>query len=185
MNLRWLHRFFKRKPLIKESVGDIYYRNMMPQDSISDLTNLINKAYKIYADMGLNYVATNQSVETTLKRIRKATCIIALDKNRIIGTISYKPAKRTKGSDWYNKAFVAKFNQLAVDPIYQEKGIGGKLVEIVERIAIKQGVSELALDTSEEAENLINYYKRKKYRFIEYLQWDFTNYRSVILSKKL
>ena len=185
MNLGWLHRCFRRKPLINESVGDIQYRNLIPQDSIDELTQLVNKAYKIYADMGLKYVATNQSVETTLKRIRKAICIVAIDNNKIVGTISYKPAQLTRGSDWYNKAFVAKFNQLAVDPICQEKGIGGKLVEIVERIAIKQGVSELALDTSEEAKDLISYYEKRNYRFIEYLQWDFTNYRSVILSKKL
>ena len=71
MNLRWLHRSFERKPSINESVGDIHYRNLIPQDSIEDLTQLINKAYKIYADMGLQYVATNQNVDITLKKIKK------------------------------------------------------------------------------------------------------------------
>ena len=32
---------------------------------------------------------------------------------------------------------------------------------------------------------LIDYYQKRSYRFIEYVDWDVTNYRSVILSKSL
>jgi len=185
MQFKCLRRIFIRRAVINERVDGIIYRNLAEDDSLEELTLLINRAYQIYADMGLNYVANDQEVEKTRKRISRAICLVALDGQKLIGTITYKNPKRTKGSDWYNRASVSKFNQLAVDPEYQKKGIGRQLLDIVERIAKQQGAIELALDTSEDAEELINYYKRKKYRFIEYLQWDFTNYRSVVLSKKL
>ncbi|MBW1796697.1 MAG: GNAT family N-acetyltransferase, partial [Deltaproteobacteria bacterium] len=47
------------------------------------------------------------------------------------------------------------------------------------------GASELALDTAEQATHLINWYERLGYRFIEYVDWDVTNYRSVIMSKRV
>ena len=59
MHFEWFRRAFRKKPIINENIGGILYRNISPQDSIEQLTQLINKAYKIYTDMGLNYVATN------------------------------------------------------------------------------------------------------------------------------
>jgi hypothetical protein len=47
------------------------------------------------------------------------------------------------------------------------------------------GFSEIALDTSERAHHLIQMYEKRGYRFVEYFQWEVTNYRSVVLSKKL
>jgi len=57
------------------------------------------------------------------------------------------------------------------------------LLKEVEVEASKNGVEELALDTAEPAIHLIEFYKKRGYRFIEYTQWDEVNYRSVIMSK--
>jgi len=46
-------------------------------------------------------------------------------------------------------------------------------------------LEELALDTAEGASHLIKYYSDKGYRFIEYINWEITNYRNVVLSEKL
>ena len=43
----------------------------------------------------------------------------------------------------------------------------------------------VTLDTAEGAEHLIRTYEKRGYRFIEYVQWEVTNYRSVVMSKKL
>jgi len=59
------------------------------------------------------------------------------------------------------------------------------LLSEVENRVRKAGAKELALDTSERAENLIEYYERKGFRFVEFVQWDRVNYRSVIMSKLL
>jgi ribosomal protein S18 acetylase RimI-like enzyme len=68
---------------------------------------------------------------------------------------------------------------------YQGLGLGKKLMDFVEDYATRVGAREMALDTSEHAHHLISIYKNRGYRFVEYAQWDETNYRSVILSKPL
>ena len=103
----------------------------------------------------------------------------------IVGTVTLKSIENTKGSPWYDRADVAAFGQFAVRPDLQRKGIGARLMDKVEGRARELGVAELALDTSERASGLITMYQSRGYRFIEYAQWEITNYRSVILSKRL
>ncbi|KXK57320.1 MAG: hypothetical protein UZ07_CHB004000728 [Chlorobi bacterium OLB7] len=59
------------------------------------------------------------------------------------------------------------------------------MIELAEAEARALGATELALDTAQPAEHLCQWYQRLGFRFIEYAQWDVTNYRSVILSKRL
>ncbi|WP_312116724.1 hypothetical protein [Brevibacillus reuszeri] len=42
-----------------------------------------------------------------------------------------------------------------------------------------------SLDTAEGAHHLIRYYSARGYRHVDYVQWNETNYRSVLMSKKL
>jgi len=59
-------------------------------------------------------------------------------------------------------------------------------MDIVEADAFKmKNVRELALDTAETAHHLIEFYKKRNYRYIETIQWNVTNYKSVVLSKSL
>ena len=58
-------------------------------------------------------------------------------------------------------------------------------MNIVEQRAKSEGAVELSLDTAEGAKHLIKYYKQRGFRFIDYVKWEVTNYRSVILSKRL
>lgn len=155
------------------------------KDDIIQLTKLLNSSYRQLANMGFNYLATHQDHHITLQRIEKAICLIALIENRIIGTISYYSPENSYGCHWYEKENVAKIGQFGVLPSYQSQGIGNRLLNLVETIALEDNVEELALDTAEGASHLVQYYGNKGYRFIEYTNWDHTNYRSVILSKSL
>lgn len=166
-------------------VSDIIIRPLLPDDDIEDLTRLLNRSYKALADMGLHFVASHQNSERTRKRVSEGKCFIALKDEKIIGTICYYPPHNTKGTPWYDMPDVAHFGQFAVQPELQKSGIGNLLLNEVEHTALKAGVTELALDTAETAFHLINYYKKRGYRFIEFTQWDEVNYRSVIMSKVL
>ena len=84
-----------------------------------------------------------------------------------------------------DKILTAYIPLLEVLPEYQNKGIGSLMMDIIETRAKKEGAIEIALDTAEGAAHLIRYYKKRGYRFIEYVNWEVTNYRSVIMSKKL
>jgi ribosomal protein S18 acetylase RimI-like enzyme len=68
---------------------------------------------------------------------------------------------------------------------YHEKIVGTKLMYETESSARKEGALHMVLDTAEPARDLIKWYNRLGYEFVEYANWDITNYRSVILSKLL
>ena len=154
-------------------------------DSIDELTGLLHRAYKALADMGLKYLATYQDTATTRRRISNGTCFVVLHDGRIIGTITFKMPHDGHGSAWLDRADVGHVSQMAVEPAFQGRGIGGRLIHHAEDYARRQGLTELALDTSEKAAHLISWYERLGYRFIDYVQWDVTNYRSVVMSKTL
>lgn len=154
-------------------------------DSISELTELLHRAYRKLGEMGLNYRAVSQNDETTLERIDKATCLVAVVNGRIVGTITFYDTSQTQGAPWYDRPEVGHFGQFAVDPELQQNGLGSQLLKRVEKLAVTNGLKELALDTSEQAPHLIEYYEKRGYRFKEYVQWAPLNYRSVIMSKRL
>lgn len=165
----------------------IEFRLISSDDSIEELTQLLHKSYKVLADMGLKYLATAQDNSVTLKRAMSAyKCYIGIYKNKLAATISLYSPKPSDKSSWYNKDFVASLGQFAVAPELQKYGVGSKLMDIVEEEARRiNNVRELALDTAETAYHLIEFYKKRSYRYIETVKWDVTNYKSVVLSKSL
>jgi GNAT superfamily N-acetyltransferase len=160
-------------------------------ESIEELTNLLHASYKRLADMGLKFVATYQTTEYTKSFIKNGECFIIKDEtngNKIISTVMYYHSvfhEEEIDPEWYKNDFVAYFGKFAVHPDYQCKGIGSMMMDYLEEYAKSKGKTELALDTSEKALHLIEYYKKRGYRFIQHHNWEVTNYRSVIMSKKL
>ena len=166
--------------------AEIVIRLISPADSIPEITMLLHKSYRKLADLGFRYLATHQKDDETLRRLNKGISYIALSNERIISTITlYMNDADGKDDIWYKKQGVAHFGQFGVKPEYQNKGLGSLMMDIIESHAKKAGAVEIALDTAEGAAHLIKYYKKRGYRFIEYVNWDVTNYRSVIMSKKL
>ena len=102
-----------------------------------------------------------------------------------MGIVTLAEIASTRGSPFYDREDVASFGQFAVRPSHQGRGIGAKLMSLVEERAREKGVRELALDTSERAADLIAMYRARGFRFIEHIQWGDTNYRSMVFSKTL
>ena len=74
---------------------------------------------------------------------------------------------------------------MGVEPEFQKQGIGKKLIEYIEQYAKENNFVQVALDTSEEAAHLIDWYEKLGYKFHSHIDWDITNYRSVVLIKNL
>lgn len=146
---------------------------------------MLHEAYAPLAQQGMRFVASHQNSDTTRLRMGRGETIVALDGLAIIGIITLKDAANTRGSPFYDRPDVAGFGQFAVRPSDQNRGIGSTLLALVEERALQKGVVELGLDTSEHAFHLIQLYQSKGYRFVEYVQWSATNYRSVLLAKRL
>lgn len=164
---------------------EIEIRFFREGDSVSELTRLLNRAYRPLAEMGMRYVASWQDDEITRRRMSHGECYLAFLETRLVGTILFADAARTDGCPWYDGPDVASLQQFAIEPELQRQGIGTQLIEQVERRAIETGAAEIALDTSEHAQHLIDWYARLGYRFVGYADWPATNYRSVVMSKAL
>jgi amino-acid N-acetyltransferase len=88
-----------------------------------------------------------------IEDISTSTKLFSITKdNEIAGTI---------GIEFYNQ--VALLRSLAVAETYRSKGIGGKLVEYIEKIAKQNAVKELILLTTTASD----YFSKKAYRTIE------------------
>lgn len=168
-----------------EDDRDVIIRELAPSDSLEELTELLHRSYKQLADMGLKYLATYQDVETTRRRIAQGVAFVAVLDDRLVGTIVFTQPEHTHLPKGRPIAAAGKLNQLGVEPSLQGRGIGKRLFVHAEEYAKTRGVTALVLDTAENADHLIKWYERMGYVFEEYVQWDVTNYRSVVLVKYL
>jgi GNAT superfamily N-acetyltransferase len=163
-------------------------RKLSKEDDVRELTRLIRDSYSSLLEKGFRYWGTFQSVEDTAKRFSEGEGYLAIIDKKIVGTITLKH-KHTgwEESPWYDRKDVCFFTQFAIDPQFQKSGLGSQMMNFVERRALQKGFREIALDTCEMATGLIDYYKKRGYRFIEHVQWDLNvvNYRSVVLSKAI
>ena len=150
---------------------------------IAPLTALLHRASARLAAMDLRFMATHQPPEVTARRVAEGECLLAYDGDRLVGSILYRPAARTGGSPWLDRAEVASLAQLAVEPGLQSRGLGARLMRWAEARAAAEGAAEIALDTAEPATHLVAWYARSGYRAVETAQWSHTNYRSVIMSR--
>lgn len=152
---------------------------------IEPLTEILHRSYAPLAAQGMNYTASYQSPQSTLERLADGESYLLFAGDTLCGTVSLKPTQNKSTCDWYNQPGVFFFGQFGVDPGYQGRGIGSRVMDHLEMRAAELGARELALDTSERAKDLISMYKKRGYRFIQHQQWEGKTYRSVILSKPL
>lgn len=130
-------------------------------------------------------MASHQSADISQRRMAKGDTIVAVEDGNIVGIVTLARTSATEGSPFYARTDVASFGQFAVEPSFQNGGVGSTLLALVEALAVGRGVGELALDTSEQAEGLIRFYTSRGYRTVEFARWPDVNYRSVILAKTL
>lgn len=177
------HRAVFRTVPVSNGV-DVVLRPIRRSDSLEELTVLLHRAYKPLADMGFRFFATHQTVADTVQRLENAHCWVGVQGTALVATIALYGKKRSgEQCAWYTKDGVWCFGQFAVAPELQGVGVGGQLLDIVESFARDNHAREIALDTAEGAAHLIRLYGQRGYRFVQHVQWDSTNYRSVVLSK--
>ncbi len=178
---------------LAEPEQSVRVRELRATDSYEEITSLLHRAYARQVAMGLQPLAGRQDVETTKKRCSSGRCFVAVVdeaagpkvRERIVGIILFHEVEDAKGPEWFARADVDSFSQFAVDPDVQGKGIGQILLETVERRAREAGAKELGLSMAEPDGQLMSFYLRRGYRFVQHWQWPYTNYRSAILSKTL
>ena len=155
------------------------------QISIDELTDLVHRSYQQLAELGFKYWGTHQSTEDTRTRISGGECYIASIDDKVVGTIVLNSPDNSSDHPLYQSANVTSFHQFAVDPGYQKQGIGSRIMDFIEQRAKDRGIDKLICDSAEGATHLINMYLKRGYDIVDKVDWNGTNYISVIMSKKL
>lgn len=164
----------------------VLLRRLGPADDLGALTLLLNRAYAPLAESGMKYLATWQDEAVTAERAAGpgAECWVAEEEGSVVGTITLREPHECEAA-WFGRDDVMAFEQFAVAPERQGLGIGRRLLDHAEERARGRGFSELACDTAVPAAALRATYARRGYREVGRVDWDVTNYESVVLSKRL
>jgi len=161
-------------------------RQIGPNDSIEELTELLHDAYAPLGRAGLNYTVVDQTPSTTIERINAGCCLVAIENGRLIGTIVVEPtSEEDVDCPYFAKSGVASAHQMAVAPRCPRRGIGSRLLKAAEEWARTNGFHELALDTADPARHLVEMYTRRGYILVDTTQGEGKTYRSVFMSKSL
>ena len=163
---------------------DFQFRKLQDSDSLEALTEMLHLAYADHARAGRMFFASHQTVDDTRRRISKGECWLALQDNKITGTVTLSPAYRFP--DGYPAAPNAgMLQQLAILPNLRGHGLGNALLELAENRLRELHSPAAALDTSSLATDLIRWYERRGYSRTGTWKWNVTNYESVVLGKVL
>lgn len=168
------------------SSREFVVRPLSPEDDLEGLTDLLHRSYRELLVQGLNFTATNQTVETTARRVSEGECWVAESIHSLIGTIVWVRPNPTDNVAYYRLPHVAHFGQFGVDPEFRRCGVGRALLRQVELRAGECGYEELALDTSEYATHLVDLYAKLGFIIVDRHDWrPHVNYPSLIMSKRL
>ncbi len=166
--------------------GPVVIREYVPGEPIAPITALLNAAYAVLARAGMQYLASHQGDDVTRRRLGSSSvAFIAETDGRPVGTISLRSHERNSIVEWYRRPDVFVLAQLGVHPDFQRRGIGFRLSCAAIAAAQQRGAAHVALDTSEDATQLIDGYKHYGFEVVERFSWPGTNYRSVVMSMPL
>lgn len=155
-------------------------------DDLDALTELIHRAYAALGQMGLNFTAVDQTVETTAERCAAGETWLAVDnEDTVVGTVTMSHPDPYDSCPLYRDLSQVVLNQLAVEPSIQRCGIGRALVECVESRGAACGYRSVALDTAENAVDLVAWYRTMGYEIAGVIKWEDKTYRSVLMCKVL
>jgi GNAT superfamily N-acetyltransferase len=171
---------------IRADASEVIIRRLSPADSLEEVTELLHAAYRALAEAGLHYVASHQAPEVTALRVASGECCVAALHGRLVGTINLVPPGRSALGGFYARPGVSKVGQFGVRPELQRQGIGGRLLRHAEERAKELGATTMALDTAEQATELIAMYQRRGYRIVDQVDYrPRVNYRSVVMARTL
>jgi GNAT superfamily N-acetyltransferase len=167
------------------SPSEIIIRPLAAGDDIEAITHLLHRAYAGLAALGFKYYATHQSPDVTYERLHKGFPFVAERSGEIVATVTLYSSAPDARCEYYGRAGVYKFGQFGIEPSLQKSGLGSRMYARIEHEARARGAHFLALDTAEGAHHLIAWYTRLGFSVVELVQWEHTNYRSVVMSKAL
>ncbi|KDR43705.1 GNAT family N-acetyltransferase [Caballeronia glathei] len=173
-------------PIARKRHGDCHVelRRFDPaHDSFDELTDMLHRSFARLGSMGLNCTCVDQPATVTRERALRGACYIALCGGRIVATMTLYSRDPDSCCELYRRDGVASIGQFAVDPAYQDRGIGKLMLALADHWAAIRGYAELALDTPQPAAHLIAFYRRQGFRIAAFFRRPGKRYDSAILSR--
>ena len=161
-------------------------REFAPDDAEA-LTEFLHRAYAELGELGLNFTAVDQSAETTLRRAGGGYCLLAVDGDDIIGTVTMSvPSESLRQmTDAATAPDLAWLNQLATDPGRRHEGIARQLWMAGSAWARAAGRTSVGVDTAEPATHLIDLYRGWGFERVATIHWPGKTYDSVVMVRSL
>lgn len=163
----------------------VQIRRFRSADSVEELTFLLHRAYADHAAAGRVFFASYQSPQGTQHRLSKGACGVATNGDVLVGTVTVSAAPHTPPAGYPAPAGGGSFWQLAVEPSQRGTGLGQRLLALAESRIAALGSAQVVIDTSSQATDLVDWYRRRGYAPIGTWRWDVTNYDSIVLVKNL
>ncbi|MGG4132268.1 GNAT family N-acetyltransferase [Paenibacillus illinoisensis] len=145
------------------------------------ILELTHRAYESIRQLGLGFPAASADLEMVKNNIQRNRCYVSLVDHVICSTVSVAEATtvRTVIDYPFDLPFIWWF---ATDPIYEKKGIGGRLLDEVEATILRElHARAVTLSTSARHPWLVEMYQRRGYEKV----YESHRGSSVILKKNL
>ena len=166
--------------------GRVVVRRFDPRsDSYDALTALLHRAFAALGALGFNCPCADQPASATRERVLTGECFVALGNAHLVATMTMHSHDPDSRCDPYRSRHVATLGQLAVDPVWQQRGIGRSLLAFAQRRAAARGATHLALDAPYAAVRLIDFYRHEGFQPVDVMRFPGHNYDSAILCKSV
>lgn len=173
-------------PRLLQMLVTAHVRELNDQDSISEITALLHRAYARNAAAGLRFNACHQDEERTRIRLSEGAGFVLEREGRLVGTLALCLFEGLPYGTFNPNEPVASFGQFAIEPELSGLNLGGLLIRAAEKRARAAGARYLALDTAKPARGLISYYQRQGFETVGEVDYrPSTNYDSWVLAKRL
>ncbi len=125
-----------------------------------EITQLLHDSYGALVAAGMT-TTVRQNSETTLERLNSGDSFLGFIDSKLVATITVVRKGDAEPIKWISEPAIFHFTQFAVSRAAQGQGHGAELLKFAESFAAREGAVGLALDTSEKAEVLISWYKKR------------------------
>ena len=150
-----------------------------------EITELLHESYREHLEAGRHYLAAVQTVEQTKERLDGTYCIVAYDKDKLVGTLSFRIYRNenNKRRKWYEDDVRIFIGQLAVLPAYRSSKVLILMAMKAYALPEVKEVESFITDTSTEAHHLVESYLKIGFQIVDLISWDTTNYYSYVFRK--
>ncbi|KVP88932.1 GCN5 family acetyltransferase [Burkholderia ubonensis] len=169
---------------VKRGVGSVVLRRIdLSLDSYEEIITMPHRACADFGTMEPSCPLQDRSSAITRRRVRADDCFVAVRNGQAIGTVTLVAPDIDAACEHHRRHNVAVIGQLAVDPSWQNRGIGKSLLAFAEHWAATRDYVELSIDVPDSAERLISFYQRQGFRRVDVVRFAGRRYDSAILSK--